>query len=485
MIDGPKRRVALLVAGCAFMQNLDGTIVTTAAPKIGSDLHVSAVEISLVITAYLITFAVLIPLGGWLVASFGTRRVFLGAVALFTGASLACAFSNSLGVLVAMRVLQGAGGAIMVPTGRIVALSGIEKTDILRIMAYIVWPSLIAPVIAPLAGGLIVTYASWRWLFLLNLPLGVVALAIGLRIMPALERPARQRLDGVGLALSAIGLGGLTYSAHLVSSSTAGALVGAVAAVSIGALVLARWHLMHAPRPLLDLHLFAIRTFRAANGGWVLFSLVVSAVPFLLPLLFQTVFGWSAIKSGTVVLFVFIGNIAIKPATTYLLNTFRFKTVLVVATAGVALSMIAAGLFSASTPVVIIAAVSLFNGIVRSTGFTAYMSLGFSDVPEAQMRDANVLSATVQQLGAGLAIAGGAVALHVGHGIAAAMSTHPAPVNAYTAAFFLLAVIALLASALAACLPGDAGDAVRVPQAKVPTEMGSLAGVEGDAAAPA
>jgi EmrB/QacA subfamily drug resistance transporter len=461
MIAPRQRNVALLVASCFFMQNLDGTIVTTAAPRIGASLHVPSLQVSLIITAYLVTFAILIPLGGWLVARLGTRKVFLGAIVVFTVASLLCALSVNLQMLIAMRILQGIGAAMMTPTGRIVALTNVEKRDLLRIMSFIIWPSLIAPVLAPLVGGFITTYASWRWIFLINIPLGVFAFLIGLHLMPAAERPPRQRLDVVGVTYTAIGLGGLTYTAHLLSISTSGAVSGAYAIVSLAFIAAAVWHLLRTPAPLLGLRVFAIQTFRASNSGITLFTIVVGSVPFLLPLLFETVFGWNAIKSGAVVISVFVGNIGIKPATTSLLNAFGFRRILVASTACVAVSMVAIGLFGATTPIALIVVILIFGGAARSMGFTAYMSLGYSDVPEAQMRDANVLAATVQQLSQGLAIAAGAVALHVGGAITAAAVKHPAPVNAYTAAFLLLACVALVACAMAFHLPINAGDSAR------------------------
>ncbi len=183
MIDSYRRHLALLVASCYFMENLDGTIVTTAAPKLRAALGVSSTAIGLLISTYLITFAVVIPVGNWLMSRLGERRLFLSAIAMFTLASLLCALSHILSELAAARALQGVGAALMVPVGRVVVLANSDKTDIMRLVAYIVWPSLLAPAIAPLVGGVIVTFGSWRWLFLPNVPLGVVAFLVGSLIM--------------------------------------------------------------------------------------------------------------------------------------------------------------------------------------------------------------------------------------------------------------------------------------------------------------
>jgi EmrB/QacA subfamily drug resistance transporter len=462
MIDTRQRNVALLVAGCFFMENLDGTIVTTAAPRIGADLHVASTAVGLVITAYLITLAVLIPLSGWMVARFGARKVFLSAIATFTVASLLCSTSVSLGELVAMRVLQGAGGAMMVPVGRLTVLAKAAKSDMMRMVAYIVWPGLVAPVIAPLAGGLITTYASWRWLFLINIPLGIAAFAVAVRLVPATPVTHPPRLDWAGVVLTCTGLAGLTWSAHLLSEPAAA--LGPALAIGVGAAVLlaatAR-HLLRARHPLVDLRTLRVRSLRMSIGGGSLFMLMIGAVPFLLPLLFQNIFGWSPVKSGAVVLFVFVGNIGIKPATTFLLNRFGFRTVLIAATAGAAATMVGAGLFTGGTPLAIIIVVTLLSGVARSVGFTAYTTLAFSDIPEAQMRDANTLAATSQQLSIGLGVAAATVALRAGLPAGRLLTSHPTQATAYSVAFFILALIALAATAGAVRLHRDAGSAVR------------------------
>ena len=462
MIDRHQRNLALLVASCLFMENLDGTIVTTAAPRIAADLQVSSVSIGLVITAYLITLAVLIPLSGWMVASLGTRKVFLAAIVIFTLASLLCAGSANFAELVAMRVLQGAGGAMMVPVGRLAVLARTAKADMMRMIAYIVWPALVAPVIAPLAGGLITTYASWRWLFLINVPLGVVALAVATRVVAASPVGSAPPLDVSGVALTGTGLAGLVYTAHMVSEPSEGWVATVICGLVSAALICAAVrHLLRAPAPLLDLYTLRTKSFRAFVGGGTLFGMTVGALPFMLPLLFQEVFGWSPVKSGTVVLFIFVGNIGIKPATTFLINRFGFRAVLVTATAGVAATVVAAGSFSAGTPLAIIVAIVLLSGVARSVGFTAYTTLGFSEVPEGEMAHANGLSATTQQLAAALGVAMATVALRLGGPIGRLFSRHPATATSYTVAFVLMGLIALAATAGATRLSPDAGSAVR------------------------
>ncbi|MFL5862794.1 MAG: MFS transporter [Solirubrobacteraceae bacterium] len=462
MTDRRLRNIALLVASCFFMENLDGTIVTTAAPRIGRALHVPSTSVGLVIAAYMVTLAVLIPLSGWMAARWGARPVFLSAIALFTASSLACAASSSLAELVAFRVAQGVGGAMMVPVGRLVVLARTSKAQMLRMVALLVWPGLIAPVVAPLAGGLITTYASWPWLFLINVPLGAVAFAIAWRLIhsPHIDEVAPP-LDPLGGMLTCGGLAAATYLAYLLSQSRVSwPAVMVCAAAAAAGLAGAAAHLLRVAHPLVNLRTLRVPTFRAAVGSGSLFWTAITAVPFLLTLLFQNAFGWSPLKSGAVVLIVFIGNVGIKPTTTPLLRRFGFRPVLVTSTAGAAATMVAAGLFDAGTPLAIIAAVALLNGVARSVSLTCYTTIAFSDTPPEQIRDANTLQATAQQLAVGLGVPLGAVALRAGGALGGVLPGATNSVTPYTVAFLLLALVALSATVAALRLDPDAGAAV-------------------------
>jgi EmrB/QacA subfamily drug resistance transporter len=460
-ISPRQRAIALLVAGCLFMENLDGTIVSTAAPRIGASLGVSATAIGLVITAYLLTLAVLIPLSGWLTARFGARRVFLAAIALFTLASLACASASDLGELVALRVVQGAGGAMMVPVGRLTALSGIAKPDIPRVVSYMVWPALLAPVIAPLLGGVITTYTSWRWLFLMNIPLGVLAFAVAWRLIEGGPVTGVGRLDWLGVVWTSAGLGALTYTGHLLSETGGAWKPAGFGAASIVLLALSVRHLLRADHPLIELSTLRVTSFRATVSGGSGFWIAVSAVPFLLPLLFQEVFGWSAVRSGALVLFVFVGNIGIKPATTYLFLRFGYRSLLVVSAAALAGTMVCCAFLTAGTPLWLIAAVAVVSGAARSLGLTGYSTLAFADIPQERMRDANTLNATANQMAAGLGVAAATVALRAGGPIADGLLGHTSQALSYGVAFCLLALAAVAAGVAAARLHPGAGDAVR------------------------
>ena len=461
MIDARQRRVGFLVAGCFFMEIMDGTIVSTAAPRLSEALRVPVSSIGLLITAYFVTLAVFIPSSGWLVSRLGTRKVFLSAIVVFTVASLLCSTSTSLGELAAFRVLQGAGAAMMTPVGRLSVLARTAKSDLMRMISYIVWPALLAPVIAPLAGGIITTYGSWRWIFLINVPLGVVAFVVAVRIVPAVPPTAPPPLDLAGVALTALGLGGLAYAAGLISdSATPWALVAAVGLPALLAIALAIRHLLRARNPLVDLRTLRIATFRVSVVSGALSTMAIYAVPFMLTLLFQNVFGWSPVKSGAVVLFVFVGNIGIKPATSFIVNRWGFRRVLLAACLTLSASMVGAAFFTSATPIALIAVTAVVSGIGRSVGGTSYNTLSYVDVPEATMPHANTLVATTQQLAAGLGVAAATLALRLG----GTLDGRPGPAASqasYSIAFGCLALLPLAAMLGVYRLGRDAGDVAR------------------------
>lgn len=444
------------------MENLDGTIVTTAAPKLRAALGASSTAIGLLISTYLITFAVVIPVGNWLMSRLGERRLFLSAIAVFTVASLLCAMSHNLSELILARCVQGVGAALMVPVGRVVVLANSDKTDIMRLVAYIVWPGLLAPAIAPLVGGVIVTFASWRWLFLPNVPLGLVAFVVGSLIMrPSTRRRTQSAaLDWRGLVLTGAGLGGLVYSAFVAGDlSSSWWWVAADLVASLVVLAAAVSYLGRRRDPFLDIAVFRVRTFTQSLRGIVPFTMVVGSVPLLLPLMFEDRFGWSPIKSGAIVLFVFIGNVVAKPSTTPLLNRFGYRRVLMAATSAVTLTMLSFALFDAATPVALIALVAFLNGVVRSIGYSGLLTLVYSDVAEEHMAHGTTLAATVQQVAAGFAASAGVVALRVGSSI-----SHSSPLSsqsAYRIAFVLLAALAVTSVLSAYRMHPSAGDALR------------------------
>lgn len=458
-VSGLDRRLAILVATTLFMEILDGTILSTAAPDIARSLDVRAADIGLAITAYLVTLAVLIPISGWLADRWGTRTVFITAIVVFSVASGLCALSTSLPVLTALRVLQGAGGALMVPVGRLVVLRGTAKRDVVRAIAYLTWPALAAPIAAPLLGGLLTTYLSWHWIFLINLPIGVIALVAALRLVPQLREPEPPPMDWPGFLQTSGSLAALVLAMSALGARTIDVplVLGAGAASMILGLAAYR-HLIRTANPLLDLGLFTIRTFRVAHAGGGIYRATVIAVPFVLPLMFQEAFGWSAVRAGALVMAVFAGNLGIKPATTAILRRWQFRTVIIWSVVVVSTTMLLFATITPGTPIPALVVLLVISGAARSVGFTAYNTIVYADVDQAHMTSANTLSSTLQQLAGGLGVAIGALGLQIG-ALISWFGTGPS--TPYRITFGLLTVLALTSLVDAFRMGDDAGQQLR------------------------
>jgi EmrB/QacA subfamily drug resistance transporter len=451
------RGLALLVAGAFFMEILDATAIAPAAPHIAADLGVAPVEVNVAITGYVLTLAVLIPISGWLADRYGARRVFVTAIALFTLASAGCAAAQDLPMLVGTRVLQGAGGAMMVPVGRLVVLRTTAKTDLVRAIAYLTWPALAAPLIAPALGGVLSTYASWRWIFLINLPLGLAGALLARRLVPDVRADRPGRLDRRGFLLAAAGLAALVVAMERLAAPRADwRLAVGVLAVAVVALTATVRHLLRAGRPLVDLRVLAVRTFRVTALGGSVFRAVITAIPFLLPLFFQLGFGWTAAHAGLVVIALFAGNIGIKPATTPLMRRFGMRTVMLASVAASAACLVAMALLRPGTPATLLLGLLAASGVVRSTGFTAYNTVAFADVAAERMTSANTLMSALQEVGAGLGVAVGALLVRLGE----LADPGAAADRAYRYAFVALAVLLVVPAVEAFRLPRTAGNVV-------------------------
>lgn len=437
------RSLALLVAGTFFMENLDATIIATAAPAIARDLGVEPVDVNAAMTAYLVAVAAGLPVSGWLTDRFGARRILLVAVAVFTLASAACAMSTDLPALVVARIAQGLGGALMVPVGRLVVLRVTSKAEMIDAVAYLTWPALLAPVVAPLLGGWIVTVASWHWIFLINLPLGVVAFVVGARVVPP-ARSAVPPLDWVGFSICAAFLVSLLIGIEVARPTGPGGVPPGLVIMVLAAItcaVVGWWWFRRAAHPLLRFGALRVTTFRVTNAGGSVYRMIISAVPFLLPLMLQAGFGWSPLRAGSFVLLLFAGNVLIKPATSPLLRRFGFRNVLVASIAGGLLVLVAIALLRPTTPTPLIAGVLVLSGVFRSAGFSAYSSLQFADIDPDDLADANTLSSTLQQVAAGLGVAVGALLLRLSdHALGTASEPFVTP---YGLAFVLLAALML------------------------------------------
>ncbi|EPA1776952.1 MFS transporter [Klebsiella pneumoniae] len=452
---------ALLVAGAFFMEFLDGTVIATALPDMARDFGVTAVELNIGISAYLITLAVLIPASGWIADRFGARAIFTLALAIFTLASVFCGLSTEVHIFVAMRILQGVGGALMVPVGRLAVLRTTPKHQLIKAIATLTWPALVAPIIGPPLGGFITRYASWHWIFFINVPLGLAAIILSLRIIPDIRETERRSFDLSGF---------ITTSVAMVSLVTAMERLGdrqpqiwptlALAALGFGCLLYSIRHFRRAAAPMVRLDALQVPTFRVTMYGGSLFRASISAVPFLLPLLFQVGFGMDPFHSGLLVLAVFVGNLTIKPATTPLIRWLGFRRLLLINGALNVCSLLACALLTPQTPVWAIMLILYLGVVFRSIQFTGVSTLAFADVPAAQMSDANTLFSTASQLAVGLGITLGAIGIRLGEQVCDWLHLTELPGISFRLSFVFIALICLVGMIDSLHLAKTAGSSV-------------------------
>ena len=452
---------ALLVAGAFFIEFLDGTVIATALPDMARDFGVTAVELNIGISAYLITLAVLIPASGWIADRFGARAIFTLALAIFTLASVFCGLSTEVHIFVAMRILQGVGGALMVPVGRLAVLRTTPKHQLIKAIATLTWPALVAPIIGPPLGGFITRYASWHWIFFINVPLGLAAIILSLRIIPDIRETERRSFDLSGF---------ITTSVAMVSLVTAMERLGdrqpqiwptlALAALGFGCLLYSIRHFRRAAAPMVRLDALQVPTFRVTMYGGSLFRASISAVPFLLPLLFQVGFGMDPFHSGLLVLAVFVGNLTIKPATTPLIRWLGFRRLLLINGALNVCSLLACALLTPQTPVWAIMLILYLGGVFRSIQFTGVSTLAFADVPAAQMSDANTLFSTASQLAVGLGITLGAIGIRLGEQVGDWLHLTELPGISFRLSFVFIALICLVGMIDSLHLAKTAGSSV-------------------------
>ncbi|TLD68339.1 MFS transporter [Phragmitibacter flavus] len=437
--------MTLLVAGTFFMQILDGTIIATALPLMAKSFGVEAVSMSIGMSVYMLTLAVFIPVSGWLSDRYGVRTIFCSAIAIFTLASMLCGLSESLAQFTGARILQGLGGAMMVPVGRLAVLRNTEKKDLVKVIALLTWPGLVAPILGPPLGGFIATTWSWHWIFLMNGPLGVLALGMSWWLLPREFERVEQRFDWWGFVWSALACGGLVMGIEMLSEGSDGRVLIAIWLVGMVAGVLAVRHARRTAEPLLDLWALRVKTFAISFWGGSLFRMAIGATPLLLPLMFQVGFGLDAFESGKLLLAVFVGNLAMKPATTWVLRRFGFRGAMVGNGILAAVSMVACGFLTPEMPRWGLLTVLFAGGLFRSMQFTSLNTLAFADVPKEKMSGANALYSTVLQLTFGMGVAMGSMWLRLGSWFYGEGS-QAAVLGAFKLAFFGVGAVALLSA---------------------------------------
>jgi len=409
------RIVGLIVAGSFFMQNLDSAIINTSLPQMAVSFGVRPVDLSLGITAYILSTAAFLPISGYLADRLGARSVFATAIVIFTLASVACGAARSLPMFALARVAQGLGGALMAPVGRTLVLRQAQKHEIVHALAMITWPALLAPVIAPVLGGFITTYVSWRWNFLLNAPLGVIAIVLVLIFIPKQEPQGTGPFDLRGFLLSATALTCLLYGLERFSAGLVGwGMSAALLALGALAAVASVRHFRLVAHPLLDLGALSTQTFQISSvGAGLIVRAVISATPFLLPLLFQVGFGVSAAASGVLIMVYFLGNVVMKTTTTATLRRYGFRRILVVNGILASLAIGLCALLGSASLTVWSCAILFFAGLTRSMQFTCLNTLQFADVSRAQQGAASTLSSILQQVATAVGVGSSAILLQL------------------------------------------------------------------------
>jgi EmrB/QacA subfamily drug resistance transporter len=436
--------VTTLIAGAFFMENLDGTIIATALPQMAHSFHVGAVNLNIGMTAYLITLAVFIPISGWVADRFGSRSVFAAAIATFTVASLLCGAAHTLTQFTLMRIVQGVGGAMMVPVGRLIVLRTTPKDKLAEAIAYITWPGLTALVVGPPLGGFITTYASWHWIFFLNLPLGIIALILTLLWVENVRTGEKHSFDWLTFLLAGFASAGAVYAMEkLGSEGVQWQLPGIVLVLSllsgVSAIVAAR---RNPATSFIDLESMKLKSYSLSVYGASAFRISVTVLPFLLPLMFQIAFGLNAFQSGLYLLALFAGDLSMKVIVIQVLRRFGFRRILIVNGVITAASMALCATLSPATPIVLILSILFFHGAFRSMQFTCMTTLAYAEIPPGRMSRANGFLSAVMQLSMGMGVAVGAITLRLvahAHGHSAAVPQ----LRDFHLAILLVAILAL------------------------------------------
>ncbi|MFC2255000.1 MFS transporter [Labrys portucalensis] len=457
--------LAFLVAGAYFMEMLDGTVVVSALPQMADSFGVQPIDLNIGISAYLLTLAVLIPASGWVADKYGPRAVFGWAIVIFTLASILCGLSTSLPVFTAARILQGVGGALMVPVGRLIVLRNTAKQDLMRAIATITWPGLAAPVLGPPIGGFLATYATWHWIFFLNVPLGIVGFILTMKLIPAGKPDGAKPFDWTGFVLIGAACFGLMYGLDLISRQDGSMALAAIWLAASAVVTLAAvLHARRAAHPLVDPWALRIRSFSITIWGGSIFRVAIGAVPFLAPLMFQLAFGLDAYQAGLLVLWVFAGNIVMKPFTTPVLRRFTFRQVLLGNGLLNAVLISSYALLTPATPFPLICALLFASGLTRSMQFTALNTIAFAEVPEARMSGANTLFNVAQQMSMGLGVGVAAAALRLAE-LWFPGTNGSLPLVDFQIAFAVIGVIAFIAILDMIGLDARAGNELRVRRA--------------------
>ncbi|MGR6466691.1 MDR family MFS transporter [Rhizobium sp. PAMB 3182] len=451
------RSIPLILAVALFMEQMDSTVIATALPAIAHDLHVEPITLKLALTSYMVALATFIPVSGWMADKFGAKRIFRIAIAVFMLGSIACAFSGSLLAFVFSRFLQGMGGAMMTPVGRLVLLRTTKRSDLVSAMALLTIPALIGPLTGPPVGGFLTTYLSWHWIFWINIPFGIVGIWISGLLLPDIPTRGTPKLDIRGFLLITVTTSGIVFGLSVISLPALPTAVGIVATLAGFASGIAYvFHARRHPAPMLDLKLFDNKVFRAAASSGTIFRISTGAVPFLMPLMLQIGFGLNPFQSGMITFAGAIGAIMTKFIAKRVYAAAGFKATLITAAITASIATAANSLFTATTPYAVLFCFLLMTGFSRSFFFTGNNAMSYSEIEDDRASQATSISSVLQQVSLALGVAVAAMILET----STYFRGQTLSVSDFHLAFLLISIWSLCAIVPILKLPGDAGAAV-------------------------
>jgi EmrB/QacA subfamily drug resistance transporter len=467
--DTAKRLLPWLVAVGFFMESLDTTILNTAVPAIAQALKVPPLSMKAVLASYTLSLAVFIPISGWMANRFGTRRVFASAIGIFTLGSFLCGISNDIHLLVACRVLQGCGGAMMLPVGRLTMVRTFAKSELISAMSFVAIPGLIGPMLGPLLGGLIIGYFHWSVIFFVNIPIGLCGLYMVYRHLPNYREKRNFPLDIIGLVLFGSGISLLSYVLEVFGETTlSGREILGLLAISAALLGAYGLHTLRTAHPLLRLGLVRLRSFRVAVTGNLFTRLGIGGIPFLLPLLYQVGLGFTPIQSGLLIMPQAFAAMSLKLTMPHILKRFGYRRVLIANTIALGLMIFLFSTIDAATPVWMIVLMAFAYGFLTSLQYTSMNTLAYADVNEHEASGASTIASTVQQLAVsfGVAAASLAAALFIPDRMHA---TGPQMIHSIHLAMLLLGALTIVSTVVFIELRSGDGDAVSRHKAELPS----------------